>query len=120
MCGLCGIVSLEGPLDPRLRLAIGSMTSTIHHRGPDGQGVWTHDTAAFGHRRLAIIDREGGAQPMTNEDGSVWVVFNGEIYNHHSLRERLLSRGHVFRTTSDTEAILHAYEEFGPACVPMF
>ncbi|MEO8256570.1 MAG: asparagine synthase (glutamine-hydrolyzing) [Acidobacteriota bacterium] len=120
MCGLCGIVSLEGPLDPRLRLAIGSMTSTIHHRGPDGQGLWTDETAALGHRRLAIIDREGGAQPMTNEDGSCWVVFNGEIYNHRSLRERLLSRGHVFRTTSDTEAILHAYEEFGAACVPMF
>jgi asparagine synthase (glutamine-hydrolysing) len=120
MCGLCGIVALEGPLDPRLCSSIGPMTATLQHRGPDGQGVWTSNTAALGHRRLAIIDREGGAQPMTNEDGSVWVVFNGEIYNHHGLRARLLSRGHVFRTTSDTEAILHAYEEFGAACVPMF
>ena len=73
--------------------------------------------AALGHRRLAIIDRAGGAQPMSNEDGSCWIVFNGEIYNHHALRERLEQRGHVFRTTSDTESDLHAYEEFGTACV---
>ena len=120
MCGLCGIVALEGPLDGRLRGAIGPMTATLHHRGPDGQGVFAGDAAVLGHRRLAIIDREGGAQPMTNEDGSCWVVFNGEIYNHRALRERLTSRGHVFRTTSDTEAILHAYEEFGTSCVAMF
>jgi asparagine synthase (glutamine-hydrolysing) len=93
------------------------MTATLHHRGPDGQGVFTGDTAVLGHRRLAIIDRFGGGQPMANEDQSCWVVFNGEIYNHRPLRERLIQRGHVFRTTSDTETILHAYEEFGTDCV---
>src|SRR5947207_12601999 len=103
MCGICGIVAREDVLDPRLRAAIGPMTSTLRHRGPDGQGVFTDGVAALGHRRLAIIDRSGGDQPMTNEDGTCWVVFNGEIYNHRSLRHRLIQRGHLFRTTSDTE-----------------
>ncbi len=119
MCGISGIFALHGILSPELRSAIGDMTETLHRRGPDGQGVFTDKVVALGHRRLAIIDREGGAQPMTNEDGSCWIVFNGEVYNHRALRDRLTSRGHVFRTTSDTEAILHAYEEFGADCVPM-
>jgi asparagine synthase (glutamine-hydrolysing) len=119
MCGICGAVALEGSLDPEVRNAIGPMTAALHHRGPDGEGIFSDDAAALGHRRLAVIDRAGGTQPMTNEDGSCWVVFNGEIYNHRALRDRLISRGHVFRTTSDTEAILHAYEEFGADCVPM-
>ena len=96
------------------------MAATLHHRGPDGQGIFSDAAAAFGHRRLAIIDRAGGHQPMFNEDGSCWVVFNGEIYNHRVLRKRLIDLGHSFRTTSDTETILHAYEEFGVDCVPMF
>ena len=119
MCGICGIVALDGPLAPELRASIGGMTSTLHHRGPDGHGLFTDDVAALGHRRLAIIDREGGAQPMSNQDGSCVVVFNGEIYNHRVLRRRLTALGHTFRTSSDTEAILHAYEEFGADCVPM-
>ncbi|HVD92706.1 MAG TPA: asparagine synthase (glutamine-hydrolyzing) [Vicinamibacterales bacterium] len=117
MCGICGVVALDGGLDPRLRASIDTMTATLHHRGPDGQGVRTDGTAAFGHRRLAIIDRATGAQPMTNEDGTCWIVFNGEIYNHRPLRRELEQRGHVFRTQSDTECIVHAYEEYGADCV---
>jgi asparagine synthase (glutamine-hydrolysing) len=120
MCGICGVVALDGRLDPAVRGSIDAMTASLHHRGPDGQGVMSDATAAFGHRRLAIIDRATGHQPMTNEDGSCWVAFNGEIYNHHGLRERLEQRGHVFRTKSDTECIVHAYEEFGPDCVEHF
>jgi asparagine synthase (glutamine-hydrolysing) len=93
------------------------MAGALAHRGPDGDGFFDVEYAALGHRRLAIIDRAGGAQPMSNEDGTCWVVFNGEIYNHHDLRPVLESRGHVFRTRSDTEAILHAWEEYGTACV---
>jgi asparagine synthase (glutamine-hydrolysing) len=120
MCGICGVVALNGELDPSVRSSIGAMAATLEHRGPDGQGVFTDSVAALGHRRLAIIDRAGGHQPMSNEDGSCWVVFNGEIYNHRALRSRLVDLGHTFRTGSDTEAILHAYEEFGADCVAMF
>jgi asparagine synthase (glutamine-hydrolysing) len=120
MCGICGVVALDGELHPDLRSSIGAMTATLHRRGPDGQGLFSDPVAALGHRRLAIIDRAGGHQPMSNEDGSCWVVFNGEIYNHRSLRSRLIDLGHTFRTASDTETILHAYEEFGADCVPMF
>ena len=117
MCGICGAVSLDGPLDPAIRGAIPAMTRALRHRGPDGEGWCADERVAFGHRRLAIIDRASGQQPMPNEDRSVWVVFNGEIYNHHLLRNELILRGHVFRTASDTEAIVHAYEEWGEACV---
>src|SRR5689334_19214627 len=117
MCGVCGAVAMQGPLAPEVRASIGPMTRLLHHRGPDGEGFFEGTDAVLGHRRLAIIDREGGAQPMTNETGTAWIVFNGEIYNHHSLRRRLEDRGHRFATKCDTEVILHAYEEFGPACV---
>jgi asparagine synthase (glutamine-hydrolysing) len=93
------------------------MTTALSHRGPDGDGFWNDPHCALGHRRLAIIDRAGGHQPMSNEDGTIWIVFNGEIYNHRDVRPRLEDRGHVFRTNSDTEVIVHAYEEFGPACL---
>ena len=93
------------------------MTERLHHRGPDGGAVHHTPWFAFGHRRLAIIDRAGGEQPMANENNSVWIVFNGEIYNHLDLRRDLEARGHRFRTHSDTEAIVHAYEEYGDACV---
>jgi asparagine synthase (glutamine-hydrolysing) len=117
VCGICGVVSLEGDLPPNVASAIGSMTDRLRHRGPDGGAVRRQSWYAFGHRRLAIIDRAGGEQPMTNEDSSIWIVFNGEIYNHLELRRDLESRGHRFRTHSDTEAIVHAYEEYGDACV---
>jgi asparagine synthase (glutamine-hydrolysing) len=93
------------------------MNAALAHRGPDGDGFFDAPRAVFGHRRLAIIDRAGGRQPMSNEDGTCWITFNGEIYNHRSLRPLLEAKGHVFKTASDTEVILHAYEEFGPACV---
>ena len=110
-------MSLEGELPPEVGHSIERMTDRLAHRGPDGGAVHHADWFALGHRRLAIIDRAGGEQPMTNEDRSVWIVFNGEIYNHHELRHELEGRGHRFRTRSDTEAIIHAYEEYGDACV---
>ncbi len=112
LCCWCA-VSLKGDLNPQIRASIDSMTDRLSHRGPDGGAVRRAPWYAFGHRRLAIIDRAGGDQPMSNEDGSIWIVFNGEIYNHHELRRDLEARGHRFRTHSDTEAIVHAYEECG-------
>jgi asparagine synthase (glutamine-hydrolysing) len=117
VCGICGVFSLEGQLDPRVSRAVPAMTETLARRGPDGHGFLADTRAALGHRRLSIIDRAGGAQPMSNEDGTCWVVFNGEIYNHHAVRSRLIGLGHQFRTVSDTETIVHAYEEFGAGCL---
>jgi asparagine synthase (glutamine-hydrolysing) len=117
MCGIAGMFSLSGVLAPDVRAAIRPMTDAIAHRGPDGDGFYEGDRVALGHRRLAIIDRAGGHQPMSNEDGSCWIVFNGEVYNHRDLRPKLEARGHVFRTHSDTETILHAWEEYGRTCV---
>jgi asparagine synthase (glutamine-hydrolysing) len=117
MCGIAGVFSSAHPLLPELRPAVRAMTTAMAHRGPDGDGFHDDPFVSLGHRRLAIIDRAGGHQPMSNEDGSCWIVFNGEVYNHRSLRPLLEAKGHQFRTASDTEAILHAYEEYGPACV---
>jgi asparagine synthase (glutamine-hydrolysing) len=117
VCGICGVVSVDGDLPPQVSNAITSMTDGLYHRGPDGGGYFYAPWVALGHRRLAIIDRAGGEQPMANEDQSAWIVFNGEIYNHHELRRDLEGRGHRFRTQSDTEAIVHAYDEWGDACV---
>src|SRR5579884_420831 len=116
MCGIAGWVER----DPRQEIDRGllqQMTDLIQHRGPDAGGIFTEPGVGLGHRRLSIIDRAGGQQPMTNEDGSVWIVFNGEIYNFLELRSELIDRGHRFATRSDTEVILHGYEEFGPACL---
>ncbi len=99
-----------GGLPPGMRQAVRDMTTSLSHRGPDGDGFMGDSRAQLGHRRLAIIDRAGGHQPMANEDESCWIVFNGEIYNHRALRPLLEARGHRFRTTCDTEVILHAYE----------
>ena len=117
MCGIAGVFAVSGTLSPGLRQAVPAMTAALRHRGPDGDGFFGDGRAALGHRRLAIIDRAGGHQPMANEDETCWIVFNGEIYNHRALRPLLEARGHRFRTTCDTEVILHAYEEFGPAAV---
>jgi asparagine synthase (glutamine-hydrolysing) len=115
MCGIAGIVDVTGkPVDARLLQA---MTSVQAHRGPDGQGVVCRGAAGLGHRRLAIIDLTTGDQPMGNDDGSVWIVFNGEIYNFRELRRELEARGARFRSASDTEVILKAYEAYGPGCV---
>ena len=96
------------------------MTGAVRHRGPDGSGAYFGDGVALGHRRLSIIDLAGGSQPIENEDGTVQVVFNGEIYNFIELREELLAKGHVFKTRSDTEVIVHGYEEWGLSCVERF
>ena len=117
MCGISGLVSLDGDLSPEVSSAIEPMTDKLYHRGPDGGGYFHAPWVALGHRRLAIIDRAGGDQPLANEDRTVWIVFNGEVYNHRELRRDLEARGHTFRTHSDTEAIVHAYEEYGDACV---
>jgi asparagine synthase (glutamine-hydrolysing) len=93
------------------------MVRAMRHRGPDGEGFFSDDRATLGSARLAIIDPAGGQQPISNEDGSVWIVFNGEIFNHEALRCQLEHLGHQFATHADTEAIVHAYEEFGTECV---
>src|SRR5206468_2401327 len=119
MCAIVGIVKL----DPRERVEeerLKRMRDVLRHRGPDGAGLWIGGPVGLGHRRLAIVDVAGGHQPMANEDGTVWIVFNGEIYNHAELRPELQARGHRFRTLSDTEAIVHAYEEWGDDCVHRF
>ena len=116
MCGIAGIVSTAGT--PPIDLArLTAMRDVLAHRGPDGAGVWTDPGVGLAHRRLAIVDVAGGQQPMTNEDESVWIVFNGEIYNHAEIRERLERAGHRYRTRSDTETILHLYEEVGDRVV---
>jgi asparagine synthase (glutamine-hydrolysing) len=111
MCGIAGFVNREGEAADRELLA--RMTATIAHRGPDGDGFYCQGPAGLGHRRLSIIDVAGGSQPMCNEDGTVWVTYNGEIYNDPALRSRLKSLGHVFRTECDTESLVHLYEEHG-------
>jgi asparagine synthase (glutamine-hydrolysing) len=116
MCGIAGKLFLDSTARVE-RPQILAMLRPIAHRGPDAQGIHLDGQVGLGHVRLSIIDLSTGAQPMTNEDESVWIVFNGEIYNFAALRERLQARGHVFRSQSDTEVIIHAYEEFGPECV---
>lgn len=111
MCGIAGIFERTGkPVDKN---ALTEMTRILAHRGPDGEGIHVAGPIGLGHRRLSIIDLETGAQPLANEDGSVWTVFNGEIYNYKELVPELQAAGHVFKTHSDTEVIVHAYEEYG-------
>src|SRR5881397_3677009 len=117
MCGIAGIVS-PGRLATSLTAAVERMCAALHHRGPDGTGTYVADGIALGHARLAIIDlSERGQQPMTNEDGSLHLVVNGEIYNYVDLRAELQARGHSFRSHSDSEVVLHLYEEYGEDCM---
>jgi len=132
MCGICGIINFNGK--PISRNLIKQMNNTLTHRGPDddgyyfnqqkiansGQRIGDRPSVALAHRRLSIIDLDTGHQPMSNEDGTVWIVFNGEIYNFIKLREKLIKRGHQFCTKSDTEVIIHAYEEYGTNCLKHF
>ena len=118
MCGISGIFDRAG--EPVNKELLERMTSAIHHRGPDGQGYFVHGGTGVGHRRLSIIDVAGGSQPISNEDGTLHVVFNGEIYNYIELRKELLAFGHRFKTVSDTEVIVHAYEQWGNDCVNRF
>src|SRR5437763_4995409 len=114
MCGITGIVRSDGAQIDRELLA--GMNDGIRQRGPDDDGFYFGDGVGLGMRRLSIIDLKGGHQPIHNSDRTAWIVFNGEIYNYRELRKQLESRGHQFYTDSDTEAIVHAYDEFGPDC----
>src|SRR5678816_708768 len=117
MCGICGIHS-KSPVTPNDERVVRDMMSLLDHRGPDGDGIWTSQSGAvLGHRRLAIIDLLGGHQPLFNETRDVGVVLNGEIYNYRELRQELVTFGHTFVTASDTEAIVHAYEQWGDSFV---
>jgi len=107
MCGIAGLISFER--HPDGAKLVRRMTAALAQRGPDGEGSWIDGEAALGHRRLAIIDVAGGAQPLVNETGSVRVVCNGEIYNYRELRAELQARGHRFETASDCETIVHLY-----------
>lgn len=118
MCGICGIFHFGGQRVDRELLD--RMTSALKHRGPDGSGAYVSERAGLGHRRLSIIDLRGGAQPITNEDGTLHLVFNGEIYNFIELRKELEEKGHIFKTRSDTEVIIHGYEQWGLDCVNRF
>jgi len=115
MCGICGIVEFGRQSDIP-RDVVHRMNQTMIHRGPDDGGVFVGPGVGLGHRRLSIIDLAGGHQPMSNEDGTVWVLLNGEIYNYPELRAELLQRGHKFATKSDTEAIVHLYEDLAEGC----
>ena len=117
MCGICGKIYFD-PARLVIQQEVLQMSHTLAHRGPDGEGVWAKGNVGLAHRRLAIIDlRAVAAQPMSNADGSVWITFNGEIYNFRELRADLEARGYRFRTQSDTEVIIHAYEAYGRDCL---
>jgi asparagine synthase (glutamine-hydrolysing) len=118
MCGIVGILYTDHA--PVSREILETMTASLSHRGPDGWGTEVWDEVGIGHRRLAIIDLEGGKQPLSNEDGQVWITLNGEIYNYLEMRCELETRGHIFRTNSDTETVVHAYETWGDRCVEHF
>jgi asparagine synthase (glutamine-hydrolysing) len=116
MCGICGQFRFqkESTVSPAL---IHAMADTIRHRGPDDEGLYVSGQIGLGFRRLSIIDLAGGHQPLSNEDDTIWIVFNGEIYNYQTLRDDLIGKGHIFKTKSDTEVIVHLYEEYGTDCV---
>ncbi|WKB54558.1 asparagine synthase (glutamine-hydrolyzing) [Eleftheria terrae] len=114
---MCGIAGIHSPGQPPARELLQAMIGRLRHRGPDGSGVMTDGPVGLAHARLSIVDPEGGAQPLHNEDGSISVVFNGEIFNHPELRRELQARGHRFATRSDTEVLVHLYEEHGDAFV---
>jgi len=116
VCGICGKLDFDrsSSIAPGL---LKSMADAIYHRGPDDEGYYVSGPVGLGFRRLSIIDLSTGHQPLSNEDGSVWIVFNGEIYNYQELREFLRAKGHIFKTQTDTEVIVHLYEELGEQCV---
>jgi len=116
MCGIAGIINYEEKPDQGI---VTEMIRVMRHRGPDGEGIFVDQNSALGHVRLSIIDVEGSKQPLSNEDGCVWVTFNGEIYNYKELRKKLLAKGHQFKTQGDTETLVHMYEEYGEQMLPL-
>src|SRR5690242_8433683 len=118
MCGVAGILANNGP--PPSVEELRRMASALRHRGPDAAGVYRDTRMGLAHARLSIVDVAGGRQPLCNEDGSLWICFNGEIFNHVELRADLTALGHVFRTRSDTEVIVHAFEQWGEDCFARF
>ena len=116
MCGITGLYHLNGQNVEKAVMA--SMTDALKHRGPDDEALWVDGPVGLGHRRLSIIDLSPrGRNPMSNEDGTIWITFNGEIYNYKDFKSDLLNKGHQFRSKTDTEIIIHLYEEIGPACI---
>src|SRR6478672_7792004 len=118
MCGIAGFVT-DAPI-PGSEGILRRMTDAIRHRGPDDSGFFSDGCAFLGHRRLSIIDVAGGHQPMSNRSGSVWIIYNGEVFNHTELRPALEKAGYQYDSRSDTETILHAYESYGSDCVKQF
>src|SRR6202022_980635 len=116
MCGICGAFNFDARREVQ-RSWLDGMNQQIVHRGPDDAGFFISENVGLAMRRLSIIDLETGHQPLSNEDGTIWLVYNGEIYNYKELRDGLLKRGHIFRTNSDTEVIVHLYEDYGRDCV---
>jgi asparagine synthase (glutamine-hydrolysing) len=116
MCGIAGILNLKGPGEISTDL-IEAMISSIYHRGPDESGIYCDDWVGLGHARLSIIDLSSGSQPIHNEDKTLWIIYNGEVFNYPELKDDLLKKGHCFYTTTDTEVIIHLYEEYGPSCL---
>lgn len=117
MCGICGKLELRDGAPPVGVETLRHMLDSISHRGPDAEGMYRSGPVGLGHKRLKIIDLTTGKQPLSNEDGTVWVIYNGEVYNYKELTTYLVNRGHQFKTASDTEVIVHMYEEFGEDCV---
>ena len=119
MCGIVGIFDTQGKREIDRRI-LNELNQTQTHRGPDEGELYLEPGVGFGHRRLSIMDVSSGQQPLFNEDGSVVVIFNGEIYNYQELAKELVARGHQFRTHCDTEVIVHGWEEWGEQCVDRF
>lgn len=117
MCGICGKLELRNGAPPVSEELLRGMLDSISHRGPDDEGMYRSGPVGLGHKRLKIIDLTTGKQPMCNEDGTVWVIYNGEVYNYKELTSNLIKKGHTFKSASDTEVIVHLYEEFGEDCV---
>src|SRR6476646_1695733 len=120
MCGIAGILARREGLSPATRPQLNAMAGAIRSRGPDEFGIYRDAMAGLAHARLSIIDLASGQQPLSNEDDTLWVVFNGEIFNYVELREELVALGHVFKTKSDTEVIVHAFEAWGEGAFERF
>lgn len=115
MCGICGMVSYQ-PERPADKFTLQRMNQSLHHHGPDDEGYYQDSQAALAMRRLSIIDLHTGQQPISNERGDVWVVYNGGVYNFRSVRANLDGRGHIFKTQTDIKIIVHTYEAYGAGC----